>query len=163
MPPASSMIYPEPVFSDKLHKTTLEDIASGKVAYEINLAAKKDTYASSAFEEGFAFYQKIGEDSLPSVDESRGWVVLSGDNYANGEHIDETKPPETTNAPETTQTKATTKAPETTTSPETTMAPETEAPEQGGCGSFSYRAITTVIICAVLITNRAYKKKAKLS
>ena len=159
MPPASSTIYHELVFADKLYKTTLEDIASGKVAYKINLAAKNDPFYSSAFDEGFAFYQKIGEDALPSVDKSRGWVVLSGDTYINGENVTETNPPETTNAPETTQTKITTNAPETTTSPETTITPETEAPEQTGCGSFSYRAITTVIICSFLITKKAYKKK----
>ena len=144
-------------------RTSLEDLASGKVAYEINLAAKNDIYSDSAYKSGFAFYQKIGEDALPSVDESRGWVVLSGDTYVNGESVTETKPPETTTAPETTQTKITTNAPETTTSPETTITPETEVPKQTGCGSFSYRAITTVIICAFLITKKAYKKKAKLS
>ena len=144
-------------------RTTLEDLASGKVAYEINLAAKNDIYSDSAYKSGFAFYQKIGEDALPSVDKSRGLVVLSGDTYVNGENVTETKPPETTTAPEMTSALVTTNTPETTTSPETTITPETEVPEQTGCGSFSYRAITTVIICASLITKKAYKKKAKLS
>ncbi len=126
--------------------TTPEDIASGKVAYEINLAAASEKYASSAFEEGFAFYQKIGEDSFPSLDKSRGWVTLSGDTYSNSERIDETNPPET--KPETTQTEITTNAPETTTVPETTITPETEVPVQDGCGGFSCYAIFVVIVCA---------------
>ncbi len=148
LPPASSMVYIEPVFADKLHKITLEDISSGKVAYEINLAAEKDTYGESAYKAGYAFYQKIGEDALPSVDESRGWVTLSGDTYTNSERVTETKPTKTTTAPETTSTPVTTKAPETTASPSVTTSPETEPPVQGGCGGFSYWAFLTVIVCA---------------
>ncbi len=148
MPPASSTIYHKPVFGDRLHKIDLADIASGKVAYEINLAAANDKYSSSAFEEGFAFYQKIGEDALPSVDASRGWVVLSGDTYVNGENITETKPPETTATPETASAPVTTNALETTASPSVTTSPETEPPVQNGCGGFSHRAFLTVIVCA---------------
>ena len=148
MPPASSTIYHEPVFADKLDKTTLEDLASGKVAYEINLAAKNDIYSDSAYKSGLAFYQKIGEDALPSVDKSRGWVVLSGNNFANGESVTETKPPETTTAPEATSTPVTTNTSETTASPSVTTSPETEQSVQSGCGGFSYWAFLTVIVCA---------------
>ena len=147
MPPASSTIYHEPVFADKLYKTTLEDLASGKVAYEINLAAKKDTYGDSAYKSGFAFYQKIGDDALPSVDSSRGWVVLSGDTYANGERAVETTQPEATKSCQGDIPHETTQAHALTASPETTSSPETEPPVQTGCGGFSCYAILIVIVC----------------
>jgi hypothetical protein len=148
MPPASSTIYHEPVFSDKLYKTTLEDLASGEVAYEINLAAKKDTYGDSAYKSGFAFYQKIGEDALPSVDKSRGLVVLSGDTYVNGESVPETNPPETTKSCQNDVVPESTQVPETTASSSVTTSPETEPPVQSGCGGFSYCAFLTVIVCS---------------
>ena len=150
MPLTSSVHYIEPVFVDKLHKTTLEDLASGKIAYEINQAAAKDNSAT-----GYSFYQKIGEDALPSVDPSRGWVVLSGDTYANGEP--ETEPPETTKAPETEA--ETTKVPETTSASETTNAPETEPPATAsGCaGTVHGFAIVIALLGALMLSER--KKK----
>lgn len=142
--PASSVHYTSTDLEGKVFETTLEDIASGKVAYEINLAAKKDAYSDSTF----AFYQKIGEDALPSVDASRGWVVLSGDTYVNGDRVTETKPPETTTAPEATSTPVTTNTSEATASPSIMTSPETEPPVQNGCGGFSHWAFLTVIVCA---------------
>ncbi|MBR6578582.1 MAG: hypothetical protein IKK74_06515 [Clostridia bacterium] len=136
--------------------TSLEDIASGKVAYEINLAAKNDPFYSSAFDEGFAFYQKIGEDALPSVDASRGWVVLSSDTYVNGDRVTETKPPETTTAPEATSTPVTTNTSEATASPSITTSPETEPPVQNGCGGFSHWAFLTVIVCSSCLWRKRY-------
>ena len=143
MPPASSTIYHEPVFSDKLYKTTLEDIASGKVAYEINLAARNDAYSDSTF----AFYQKIGEDALPSVDASRGWVVLSGDTYVNGKSVPETPQPEATKSCQGDVILVTTQIPETTPPPSVTTSPETEPHVQNGCEGFSCYAILIVIVC----------------
>ena len=131
---------------------TADDLRSGKIAYEINLAAENDRYSTSASEEGVAFYQRIGEDVFPSVDASRGWVVLSGDAYANGER--ETEPPETTKAPETEA--ETTKATETTSAPETTNVPETEPTAQTGCGSMIAGAVAVV---ALLGTAIVFKKK----
>jgi hypothetical protein len=129
-------------------RTTLEDLASGKVAYEINLAAKKDTYGDSAYKSGLAFYQKIGEDTLPSVDESRGWVVLSGDTYANGESVTETTQPEATKSCQNSVVPESTQDSETTASPSVTTSPETAPPVQRGCGGFSCRALLILIICA---------------
>ena len=126
--------------------TSLEDLASGKVAYEINQAAVNDRY-TSAIEKGFAFYQKLGEDAIPSVDPSRRWVVLSGDTYANGENVPETTQPEATKSCQDDILPVTTQAPALTASPETTSSPETEPPAQTGCGGFSCSALLIVIIC----------------
>ncbi len=127
--------------------TTIEDLASGKVAYEINLAAAKDKYTDSAFKKGYAFYQKIGEDALPSVDSSRGWVVISGDTYANGENVPETTQPEATKSCQNSVVPESTQDFETTASPSVTTSPETAPPVQSGCGGFSYWAFLTVIVC----------------
>ena len=128
--------------------TTPDDLSSGKVAYAINQAAKDDKY-TSAFKKGFAFYQKIGEDAIPSVDSSRGWVVLSGDTYTNGEP--KAEPPETTKAPETTSASLTTQISETTASPSVTTSPEAEPPVQSGCTGFSCQALLILIICAACL------------
>ena len=128
-------------------RTTLEDLASGKVAYEINLAAKNDIYSDSAYKAGFAFYQKIGEDVLPSVDKSRGWVVLSGDTYVNGESVPETTQPEATKSCPNSVVPESTQDSETTASPSVTTSPETAPPVQSGCGGFSCYAILIVIVC----------------
>ena len=142
MPPASSTIYREPVFGDKLHKITLADIASGKVAYEINLAAEEDTYGDSAYKAGFAFYQKIGEDSLPSVDSSRGWVVLDGNTYANGTR--ETEPPETTEAPAETTQSPKTEVPALTDEP--TSVPPIDGPPKTGCGGMVAGSVAIIVL-----------------
>ncbi|MBQ3227151.1 MAG: hypothetical protein IJB43_01070 [Clostridia bacterium] len=127
--------------------TSPEDITSGKVAHEINLAAKNDPFYSSAFDEGFAFYQKIGEDALPSVDQNRGLVVLSGDTYVNGESVTEKTQPEATKCCQGDVILVTTQIPETTPPPSVTTSPETEPPVQSGCGGFSCYAILIVIVC----------------
>lgn len=139
--------------------TTLEDLASGKVAYEINLAAAKDKYTDSAFKKGYAFYQKIGEDALPSVDPSRGWVVLSGDTYANGERAVETTQPEATKSCQDDILPVTTQAPALTASPETTSSPETEPPATAsGCaGTVHGSAIVIALLGALMLSER--KKK----
>lgn len=128
--------------------TTPDDLALGRVAYEINLAAASDETGTSAFSEGYAFYQKLGEDALPSVDESRGWVVLSGDTYQNGDRPIETEPE--------TETETVTTSVETTivTTQDTTEPEETTQPVQSGCGGFSCYAVLSVIICASFILKK---------
>ena len=148
--------------------TTLDEIKSGKVCYEIMQAALADAYgyAGSDPDDGmdaYAFYQKIGTDALPSIDPAAGWVVLNGTTYANGEKPVETEPEETTKAPE----DETTKAPEdeTTVAPEggdATNAPGTQAPttdkaeEKKGCGGF---VAGSVAIVAILGTALIIKKR----
>ena len=162
--------------AEGIHVTTLEDIKSGKVCYEIMQAALADDYGYATFPDDscafagypvdyqFNFYQKIGTDDFPSVDASKGWVVLNGTTYANGERAPETtEAPETTKAPE----------PETTPAPETTVAPEggdaTDAPapeqtqgteqkteEKKGCGGF---VAGSVALVAILGTALIIKKR----
>ncbi|MBO5701585.1 MAG: hypothetical protein J6S71_04035 [Clostridia bacterium] len=162
--------------TDGILPTTLDDIKSGKVCYEIMKLAEADEYGYNLFYDdayaaygypcdyAFNFYQKIGTDDMPSVDPAAGWVVLNGTTYANGEKT----APETTEAPETT------KEPEQTTepAPETTVAPEvenTEAPtpeqtqggeqkteEKKGCGGF---VAGSVALVAILGTALIIKKR----
>ncbi len=162
-------------------KTTLEDIKSGKVCYEIMQLAEADAYGYNVFDAvdyidypaygyeigyAFNFYQKIGTDDFPSVDPAKGWVVLNGTTYANGEKTQ----------PETTEQEETTKKPEETTAPEvdeTTVASEvenTDAPtpeqtqggeqttEKKGCGGF---VAGSVAIVAILGTALIIKKRDK--
>jgi hypothetical protein len=147
--------------------TTLDEIKSGKVCYEIMQAALADAYGYAGSEpdddmDAYAFYQKIGTDAFPTIDPAAGWVVLNGTTYANGEKPAETtKPEETTKAPE-----ETTKAPEdeTTVAPEgdATEAPSTQAPattdkvEEKGCGGF---VAGSVAIVAILGTALIAKKR----
>ena len=156
--------------------TTLEEIKSGKVAYEINEAALVDdygyatiddaaAYAWAGFTEGqtFSFGQKIGTDNFPTASmNAENWVVLNGTTYANGEKgaVETTAAPETTKAPETEAPE--TEAPETeapaadTEAPAQTNAPETEAPAKSGCGSF---VAGGVAILAILGTALVIKKR----
>jgi hypothetical protein len=138
--------------------TSLEDLASGKVAYAINQAAVNDRY-TSVIEKDFAFYQKLGEDAIPSVDPSRGWVVLSGDTYANGERAVETTQPEATKSCQDDILPVTTQAPALTASPETTSSPETEPPATAsGCaGTVHGSAIVIALLGALMLSER--KKK----
>ena len=157
--------------------TTLEDIKSGKVCYEIMQAAENDPYGYNVFEDDtyaeygypagyqFNFYQKIGTDDFPSVDPAAGWVVLNGTTYANGEKT----PPaeeETTAAPEVEETTAAptvdeTEAPagegDATEAPAATDAPaNTEPAEKKGCGGF---VAGGVAIVAILGTALIVKKR----
>jgi hypothetical protein len=150
--------------TDGIIKTTLEDIKSGKVCYEIMTLAEDDAYG---YAEGFAFYQKIGSDDYPTSDETHGWVVLSNGAYVNGERgAEETEPVAT----EPQETEPATTEPEAT-EPETTEAPSqgeaTEAPQQGGeqttpttekkgCGGF---VAGSAIIVAILGTALIIKKR----
>lgn len=151
--------------TDGIIKTTLEDIKSGKVCYEIMNLAEDDDYG---YAEGFAFYQKIGSDDYPTTDETHGWVVLSNGAYVNGERgAEETEPVAT--EPQETEPAAT--EPEAT-EPATTEAPSqgdaTEAPQQGGeqttppttekkgCGGF---VAGSAIIVAILGTALIIKKR----
>ena len=152
--------------------TTLEDIKSGKVCYEIMQAALNDSYGYATFPDdscafagyptdySFSFYQKIGTDDFPSVDSTKGWVVLNGTTYANGE-----KPSETTEPPveETTKAPEETKAPD----PEQTNAPDPEqtqaqqggeqkTEEKKGCGGF---VAGSVALVAILGTALIIKKR----
>ena len=148
---------------DGILPTTLEEVKSGKVAYEINTLAAADEFG---FAEGYAFYQNIGSDNLPTVDNTHGWVVLSGSTYVNG-----SAEPETTEAPATEAPVETTEAPavETEAPVEETEAPavETEAPAateapadtepaKSGCGSF---VAGGVAILAILGTALVIKKR----
>ena len=150
-----------------IFKTSIEDIKSGKVCYDIMQGALADIYDSATCTDDsiafagfpmdyeFCFYQKIGTDEFPSIDPSKGWVVLNGSTYANGE-----RPAETTEAPETTKEPE----PETTPAPETTAAPDdgdatdapapeqtdapanTEPAEKKGCGGFVAGSVAIVAI-----------------
>ena len=150
--------------------TTLADIKSGKVCYEIMQTALADSYGYAGSEpdddmDAYAFYQTIGTDDFPGVDASRGWVVLNGTTYANGEKpADETTATEeTTAAPEAGD--ETTAAPEagdeTTAAPEVTDAPTTDAPttdkaeEKKGCGGFvAGSAIVAILGTALIVKKR---------
>ena len=146
--------------------TTLEDIKSGKVCYEIMQLAENDAYGYNCFEDDtyaeygypagyqFNFYQKIGTDDFPSVDPAAGWVVLNGTTYANGEKT----PPEeeTTAAPEVEETTAAPEVDETE-APAATDAPaNTEPAEKKGCGGF---VAGGVAIVAILGTALIVKKR----
>ena len=141
---------------------THDELKSGKIAYTINEATKEDAALAA---DGFAFYQTIGTDELPSIDASRGWVVLNGTTYANGDKTSDatTAPEETTAAPEagdeTTQAPeagdATTEAPAT--DAPTTGAPTTDkAEEKKGCGGF---VAGGVAIFALAGTAIVFKKR----
>ena len=160
--------------------TTLEDIKSGKVAYEINQAALVDdygyatiddaaAYAWAGFTEGqvFSFGQKIGTDNFPTASmKAENWVVLNGDKYENGEKgaaattaAPETQAPET-QAPETQAPETQAPAAEETTAaaaPEQTQAPTTEpAPAKKGCGGMIAGGVA---IIAILGTALLIKKE----
>ena len=150
---------------DGILPVTLEDVKSGKIAYEINTLAAADEFG---FAEGYAFYQNLGSDNIPTVDSTHGWVVLSGGTYVNGSPEADTTAEATTEAPTTEAPVETTKAPEETEAP-TTEAPavETEAPAQteapadtepakSGCGSF---VAGGVAILAILGTALVIKKR----
>ena len=140
--------------------TTLEEIKSGKVCYELNKFSEEN-YGY----EDWNFYQDLGKDEYPTVDATHGWVVLNGDKYENGTKgtTDETTAPEAgdeTTAPEAGD--ETTKAPEA--GDETTKAPEqgnqgdetTKATEQSGCGGVIAGGIALV---AILGTALIIKKR----
>ncbi|MBO5700886.1 MAG: hypothetical protein J6S71_00445 [Clostridia bacterium] len=150
---------------DGVLPVTLEDLKSGKIAYIINEAAKADDYG---YAEGYAFYQNLGSDDLPTVDSTHGWVTLSGSNYVNGDP-NATEPEATTAAPEVEETTAAPEEGDVTTAPEgegeTTTAPEaqqTEAqpgdtePAKSGCGGF---VAGSVAIVAILGTALIIKKR----
>ena len=149
---------------DGILPVTLEELKSGKIAYIINEAVKSDDYGAA---EGYAFYQNLGTDNLPTVDSTHGWVVLSGSNYANGDPS--ATEPETTEAPETEETTSAPEAEATTSAPEaeetTKEAPESAnnnaqpdntEPAKGGCGGF---AAGTVAIIAIIGTALIVKKR----
>ena len=149
---------------DGILPVTLEELKSGKIAYIINEAVKSDDYGAA---EGYAFYQNLGTDNLPTVDSTHGWVVLSGSNYVNGDPS--ATEPETTEAPKTEETTSAPEAEETTSAPEaeetTKEAPESAnnnaqpdntEPAKGGCGGF---AAGTVAIIAIIGTALIVKKR----
>ena len=139
--------------------TTLEDIKSGKVAYEINQAALVDDYGFASFDsedyawagfksgDQFGFGQKLGTDDFPTSNVTgENWIVLNGDKYANGE-----KAAATTEAPET-QAPETEPAPAETEAPVATDAPTTEAPKsEGGCGGFIAGGVAIIAILGTAI------------
>ena len=145
--------------------TTLEEIKSGKVAYEINELLKEDDYGWAG-DNTYYFYQKIGTDNAPTTDPTHGWVVLNGTTYENGEKPVETEPV-TTEAPETEAPVETTEAPVETTAeptvdvtddaPVVTDAPaDTTAAAKSSCGSFVAGGIA---IIAILGTALIIKKR----
>ncbi len=170
--------------TDGIVKTTLEDIKSGKVCYEIMQLVLDDDYGVATidadttasyyhfYEEAgfpagyeFSFYQKLGTDDFPSIDEKQGWVNLTNGAYVNGERIEETEPvatePQETEpaATEPQETEPQTDAP--------SQGDATEAPSQGGeqttpttekkgCGGF---VAGSAIIVAILGTALIIKKR----
>lgn len=75
---------------------TLEDIESGRVAYEINKLAVQDPYGWAG-DDTYYFYQTLGVDKIPTTDMSHGWVGLSDGKYINTDiNPYETEPVETT-------------------------------------------------------------------
>lgn len=68
-----------------IFSVTLAEIKSGKVCYEIMLAAKHDDYgyANSDTRDPYAFYQNIGADDYPTTDSSHATVYYSGGVYSN--------------------------------------------------------------------------------
>ncbi len=143
--------------------TTLEEIKSGKVAYEMNTAAADDAFD---YAQGYEFYQVLGTDDFPtSGEKAGGWVILENNKYKNGEKAaaEATTPEATTEAPKADDTTApvaddTTAAPEavdTTAAPET---PDTTAPEaeKTGCGAAISGAVAIV---AILGTALIIKKR----
>ena len=166
--------------AEGIYVTTLEEIKSGKVAYEINQGALVDdygyatiddaaAYAWAGFAEGqtFSFGQKIGTDNFPTASmKAENWVVLNGDKYENGEKgaaattaAPETQAPET-QAPETQAPETQAPAAEETTAaaaPEQTQAPTTEpAPAKKGCGGMIAGGVA---IIAILGTALLIKKE----
>ncbi len=151
---------------DGIYSVTLEDISSGKIAYEINKAAAADEFLPA---EGYFFYQNLGTDTLPTTDNTHGWVVLSNGAYANGTPGEDTTEPEQTQPkdtePEQTQPEAT--EPEAT-EPEATQGGEEQtqaqqggnttepAPEKKGCGGF---VAGGAFIVAILGTALIIKKR----
>ena len=154
--------------NEGLLKTTLEDIKSGKVCYELMAHALEDAYgyANSDTDTPYAFYQNIGTDEFPTTDSTHGWVVLNGTTYANGEKdaVETTPAPETTKAPETeAPTVEETEAPagegDATEAPvaDATEAPAaTEPAAKSGCGGF---VAGGVAIVAILGTALIAKKR----
>lgn len=148
---------------DGILPVTLEDLKSGKIAYIINEAAKADDYG---YAEGYAFYQTIGTDELPTVDSTHGWVTLNGTTYTNGdpnatepETTEAPKADETTAAPaveETTAADEQTDAVEGTNAPQQTDAPASTEPAKSGCGGMVAGGIALVAILgtAVIIKKR---------
>ena len=149
--------------------TTLEEIKSGKICYEIMQAALSDAYGYAGSEpdddmDAYAFYQTIGTDDFPSIDASRGWVVLNGTTYANGEKPAETtEPEETTKAPENNDETTADPSGDATEDPsgDATEAPTTDAPttdkaeEKKGCGGFvAGSAIVAILGTALIIKKR---------
>ena len=158
-------------------KTTLEDIKSGKVCYEICQLAESDAFGealmdtleadaakAAGFENGayrFYFYQKIGTDNFPSINPAQGWVVLSGSTYVNGEKVEGDETTEAPKVDETTKGDDATEAPS-----QGTEAPSqgTEAPSEGtqpttektGCGGFVAGGVALV---AILGTALIIKKR----
>ena len=166
--------------AEGIYVTTLEEIKSGKVAYEINQGALVDDYGYATIDDAaayawagftagqtFSFGQKIGTDNFPTASmKAENWVVLNGDKYENGEKgaaattaAPETQAPET-QAPETQAPETQAPAVEETTAaaaPEQTQAPTTEpAPAKKGCGGMIAGGVA---IIAILGTALLIKKE----
>ncbi len=149
--------------------TTLEKVKSGEVAYLINEAAASDEYGS-AYDEGYAFYQTLGTDDMPSTHTSTAWVILDGTTYKNGEKPGNatTEPPVTTEKPDETAAPGddatdapgddATDAPgDATDAPVVTDAPaDTTEPAKSGCGSVISGAVAIIAILgsALIIKKR---------
>ena len=149
---------------DGVLPATLDDIKSGKIAYTLNEAAKADDYG---FAEGYAFYQNLGTDELPTVDSTHGVVYELNGTYTNTA-VETTEAPETTAAPEVEETTAAPEVEETEApagegeATEAPVADATEAPantepaEKKGCGGF---VAGGVAIVAILGTALIAKKR----
>ena len=149
---------------DGILPVTLEDLKSGKIAYIINEAAKADDFG---YAEGYAFYQNLGSDELPTIDSTHGVVYELNGSYTNTATADATTAAPETEAPKTEETQAPTV--EETEAPavegdatEAPVADATEAPAntepaaKSGCGGF---VAGGVAIVAILGTALIAKKR----
>ena len=150
--------------ADGILVTTLEDIKSGKVAYEINELAKVDDYgwADSDTDAPYFFCQKIGTDAYPSGSTTyENWVVLNGTKYENGTKGAEatTAAPET-EAPKTEAPAQETEAPAAETEAPATEAPATEAPTteapkaEKGCGGMIAGGVASIAILGTALISK---------
>ena len=144
---------------------TEEDLASGKIAVALN-------EASADNEDGFAFYQTLGTDLIPTPMDTSKWVIDNGGVYVNGDkpaddqpvetEPTETEPVETepteTEPTETepTETEPTETEPSTPTETEPTTPTETtpaggDDKPSGGCGSVVALSILACMIPAAVV------------
>ncbi len=149
--------------AEGIYDTTLEALASGEVCQKIMQAYEEDLRTATDLPADLGFYQRLGEDVLPSADPSRGYVLLENGKYVNGERPalpePETTPvpePETTPVPETTavETKPAETEPPETSSPETTRKDDIFGLEGVGCAGAVTLCVPMLMLGAVMIIKK---------